>query len=74
MELIGFTGQKQCVKERGLHRRLSGHLESRYSYPKATIGGSSGCVSRRRWRHVGGGGEETQSAQVEPRDQMGLLL
>lgn len=44
------------------------------TYPKATVGGGSGCVSRRRWRHVGGGGEETQSAQVESRHQVGLLL
>lgn len=48
--------------------------ESRYSHPKATIGGSSSCISRWRWRHVGGRWEETQSTEVESRHQMALLL
>lgn len=54
--------------------KKSSDANQEVTYPKATVGGRRGGVSGRRWRHVGGGGEETQSAQVESRHQVSLLL
>lgn len=54
---------------------VSGKLHFRkHSYPKAAIGGTTDSISRWRWGHIGRGGEEAQGTQVEPRDQVGLLL
>lgn len=69
MTTVGTISQRT----HGTMSKLYCIVASLNSYPKS-IRGSSTWVSWQRWRHAGGGWEQSQSTQVKSRDQMCLLL